>query len=117
MSRKWGSRRDRKWTAAVLARYGRVCALRLEGCTGVATTGDHIKPRSTHPWLEHDVSNGRPACLSCNRLRGARPLPLVSIDATTEFFESADTSRRESLLSLPPVLRKNAGTGGGASDA
>lgn len=71
---KWGGSRARAWTAAVLRRYGRVCALKLEGCTGIATEGDHIKPRKTHLHLQYDVTNGQPACRHCNGSRGARPL-------------------------------------------
>lgn len=35
---------------------------------------DHIKPRSTHPELKYDPSNGRIACRPCNRWFKAHPL-------------------------------------------
>lgn len=75
--RRWRGDRaaEKRWTAAVLARYGRVCWLGLDGCTTIATTGDHVIPRSVDPSLEFDVDNGRPACLNCNRRRRARPAP------------------------------------------
>ena len=80
--RKWGGRRAQSWSAAVLREQGRVCALRLEGCTLVATTADHVKPRSTHPHLQYDPANGRPSCSHCNSSRGARALRTVDqVDA------------------------------------
>lgn len=88
----WGGRRAAAWTAAVLDRHGRVCWLNLPGCTTVATTGDHIIPRSVQPELQYDVDNGRPACASCNRRRGATPADVSSlvVDDRSWFFESAD---------------------------
>lgn len=66
---RWGGRRAQEWTAAVLAEYGTLCALNLPGCTKVATTADHIVPRSLGGPL-YDVTNGRPACRTCNSKRG-----------------------------------------------
>lgn len=75
--RPWASVPGHKnWTAAVLAKYGTVCWLQYDGCTQIATTGDHVIPRSQRPDLELDVSNGRPACLKCNRRRRNRPAPV-----------------------------------------
>jgi 5-methylcytosine-specific restriction endonuclease McrA len=65
------------WRDAVLARYGLVCWLQLDGCTTHATTADHVIPRSERPDLELDVDNGRPACLNCNRRRRNRPAPSI----------------------------------------
>ena len=73
MAERWGGRRAQAWTAAVLAEYGDSCWLQLPGCTQLATTGDHIYPRSTHPQLQYLVANGRPACMSCNRKRQDTP--------------------------------------------
>lgn len=66
----WGGRSALAWTQAVLARYGTTCQLRLDGCTGVATTGDHVVPKSVDPSRQYDVTNGRPACRPCNSKRG-----------------------------------------------
>lgn len=83
---KWGGRKAQAWSAAVLRNQGRVCALRLEGCTLIATTADHVKPRSTHPHLQYDPSNGRPACSHCNSSRGARPVRTVDQVDTRGWF-------------------------------
>ena len=100
--KKWGGHRARQWTAAVLATYGRRCVLRLDGCTGVATTGDHVIPRSQRPDLQYVVTNGRPACLPCNQKRGARPLAAARlvVDAT-DLFESAAATLTDSAGSPP----------------
>jgi 5-methylcytosine-specific restriction endonuclease McrA len=85
----WGSTAaDQAWTAAVLDRYGRRCALRLVGCTGAATTADHIVPRSVDASLSHVVENGQPACRPCNSKRGATPLGLVVAVDDRAFFEN-----------------------------
>jgi 5-methylcytosine-specific restriction endonuclease McrA len=56
----------------VLERDGYRCQLSLPGCTRVATTADHIVPRS---WGGLTVlANLRAACGHCNNARGARPL-------------------------------------------
>lgn len=78
---KWGGRRAQAWTADVLDRYGRVCHLQLEGCKRVATTGDHLVPRSIDESRQYDVTNGRPACLPCNLRRQADPIAPVIVDA------------------------------------
>lgn len=69
---RWGGRRAQRWTAAVLATYGQRCALNYDGCTLVATEGDHIVPRSVDLSRQYDVTNGRPACRHCNAERGNR---------------------------------------------
>jgi hypothetical protein len=59
---------DSSYRAARAAMLGQPCALRLPGCTGTATTADHVVP----------VSRGgaggalRPACLHCNSARRDR---------------------------------------------
>ena len=69
MASKWGGRRAARYTAAVLAEYGTLCVLQLSGCTKIATTADHIVPRSLggDPWA---IENGRPSCRPCNSKRG-----------------------------------------------
>ncbi|WP_408898651.1 HNH endonuclease [Nocardioides sp. R1-1] len=106
---KWGGYRAQRWKAEVLARYGTVCVLRYPGiCTEVATTGDHIVPRSVDLSRQYDVSNGRPACLPCNQHRGdGRHDPPVSLDARA-FFESAEPLPKESEQSPPQASRKTA---------
>lgn len=107
---KWGGHRAQAWTAAVLARYGTTCHLHLEGCTRLATTGDHIEPRSRRPDLQYVIDNGRPACLHCNQLRSTAPIAqLVVVDARN-FFENPKMSRKESDQSPPRNLRKTSET-------
>ena len=89
---KWGGRRAQEWTAAVLATKGYLCHLRLPGCTIVATTGDHIVPRSVDSSREYDVTNGRPSCEHCNKKRKAAPLPSDSVVDARGFFENRFTS-------------------------
>lgn len=92
----WGGRRAQEWTAAVLANADLVneqgqplCLLRLEGCTTVATTGDHIVPQHDAPELRYDLSNGRPSCVSCNSKRGKRDLSQIraAVIDQRSFFE------------------------------
>ena len=52
----------------VIERDGGRCRMRLPGCTGVATTADHIVPRS-HGGTA-DPSNLRASCGHCNSARG-----------------------------------------------
>ena len=59
--------RHRKWAAAVLKRDKRVCALRLEGCTFIATEADHIIPVA-EGGDEYALWNGRAVCSHCHRL-------------------------------------------------
>ena len=73
----WGGRRAATWSADVLDTYGRSCWLQLPGCTGYATTADHLLTRSERPDLAYVVANGRPACLHCNSARNDTPLHLL----------------------------------------
>jgi hypothetical protein len=99
----WGGRRSVAWRLAVLAAHTGPngeppqCWLKLPGCTGLATTGDHVLPRKDRPDLAYSVPNGRPACLHCNSTRGGTPIHRLhliggtsagTVDAT-EFFDSA----------------------------
>lgn len=59
-------------TALVLETYGDQCALRLPGCTRLATTKDHRIPYSLGG--DDSLENFQPACRSCNSKRGNRIL-------------------------------------------
>jgi 5-methylcytosine-specific restriction endonuclease McrA len=63
-TRRWRALRDR------VVRESPVCSLRYPGCTIVATTADHILPRSTHPELTYERRNLRSSCTKCNMRRG-----------------------------------------------
>lgn len=58
---------SQRLTREVLDFYGPRCWLQLPGCTGLATTKDHVIP------VDHGgtdaLENLRPACLSCNSKR------------------------------------------------
>ena len=104
----WGSTAaDQGWTAAVLQKYGTRCLLRLDGCTGKATTADHIVPRSVDPSLAHVVENGQPACRQCNSKRGASPLGTVVHVDDRGFFEGSTTGVGQALRSPSPIVTKN----------
>ncbi len=55
----------------VIERDGGRCQLRLAGCTTVATTADHIVPRSKGGTSA--MGNLRASCRHCNAARGDRP--------------------------------------------
>jgi len=93
----WGGRAAQRWVAAVLDRYGTTCHLcQHEG----AESGDHVQPRSTHPWLALDVTNGRPVhhkpcpvCgVRCNIRRKAKPLTAAAPVDGLGFFETPASS-------------------------
>lgn len=66
---KWGGRKSTEAVALVLATYGDTCHLcRQPG----ATTADHVIPRTLGG--DDSLDNLRPAHLSCNAARGAKPL-------------------------------------------
>jgi 5-methylcytosine-specific restriction protein A len=72
---KSDGRKGRPWRrirADVLRRDNHQCRLRLSGCTGEATTVDHIIPRSRAPWLAHNRDNLIAACGHCNSSKGAK---------------------------------------------
>lgn len=46
------------------------CAIRGPGCTGIATTGDHIVPASEGG--RYELTNLRPACSTCNSSEGGK---------------------------------------------
>jgi 5-methylcytosine-specific restriction endonuclease McrA len=49
------------------------CRLKLDVCTGLSETADHIVPRSQAPRLTYVRSNLRGVCHACNRKRGDNP--------------------------------------------
>lgn len=52
------------WRKAVLSRDNYACVMCL---STIRLQADHIKPRSTHPELMRDVSNGRTLCYECHK--------------------------------------------------
>lgn len=107
---KWGGRRAQQWSRSVLERYGRVCLLQLEGCTRVATTGDHIIPKVERPDLAYVVTNGRPACRRCNSKRNADFLAAAPVvDNRADFFESGRPAGSHTHQSPPRPSRNSAG--------
>lgn len=70
--RRRGGRAQQALTAAVLAHYGNKCWLRLPGCTGIATTKDHVIPYAQGG--DDSLENFRPACRSCNSKRQDRTM-------------------------------------------
>lgn len=107
---KWGGRRAQAWTTAVLDRYGSVCLLALPGCTELATTGDHVIPKSERPDLAYDVTNGRPACRPCNSRRGTDPLDRVVLVDNASFFDASATREGLRPTDLPPNIHGKRGT-------
>ncbi|MDJ1115336.1 HNH endonuclease [Microbacterium dauci] len=67
---KRGGRASAKLTQLVLETYGTRCWLKLPGCTGLATTKDHVVP-FIHGGSDV-LENLRPACRSCNSKRQDR---------------------------------------------
>lgn len=69
----WGqagsTSRWRRLRAVVLLRDEGRCRMGLEGCTGVATTVDHVVPKVLGG--QDVLSNLRAACSSCNTKAGA----------------------------------------------
>ena len=76
-----GGRANSRLTQYVLDEKGRVCWLRLPGCTRVATTKDHVIPVA-HGGTD-DLDNLVPACRHCNSKRqergGGRSGPVVRV--------------------------------------
>lgn len=89
---KWGGQRTQKFRTNVFARYGRVCWLNYPGrCTVLATTVDHVIPKSIRPDLAFDISNGRPACESCNKKRHTTPAPIHPRVDERAWFQRSNT--------------------------
>lgn len=70
MAARKSGRANQRLTAWVLDTMGRECMVRLPGCTGRATTRDHITPVAQGG--TDAPSNLRPACRPCNSKRGNR---------------------------------------------
>lgn len=51
----------------IIRRDGELCQLRLEGCTGVATTADHVGDRR-----DHSFANLVASCRKCNERRASK---------------------------------------------
>jgi 5-methylcytosine-specific restriction endonuclease McrA len=66
--RQWRKLRDR------VVREEPNCWLRLDGCTRVTTTADHVVPQSQRPDLTMVRSNLRGSCASCNMRRGNKTI-------------------------------------------
>jgi 5-methylcytosine-specific restriction endonuclease McrA len=54
------------------------CWLKLAGCTGLSTTGDHILTVAERPDLALVRSNVRGACSSCNNKRNRKTIAQVA---------------------------------------
>jgi len=68
MTRKHkGGRASTALTRLVIETYGPICHLQLPGCTRRATTKDHVLP--VDQGGTDELSNLRPACVSCNSRR------------------------------------------------
>lgn len=57
-----------------------VCWLKLPGCTGASTQGDHVIPVVDRPDLALVRSNTHGACKSCNYKRGNLPIEALRLD-------------------------------------
>ena len=66
-----GSRPWRRMRARVL-REEPYCQVRLEGCTRVSTTVDHIIPKALRPDLVMSRENCRGSCRNCNLKKGKK---------------------------------------------
>jgi 5-methylcytosine-specific restriction endonuclease McrA len=84
--RQWRKLRDR------VVREEPNCWLRLDGCTVVSTTADHVIPRSHRPDLCMVRLNLRGACENCNLRRGNKTM--AELRATMERAKAG-----------PPALR------------
>ena len=105
MSRHYrGSGQARVRRAAWLAASDRRCVLRLEGCTGVADTVDHVVPVAYGGADTPD--NWRPACRHCNSSAGGRLAHVRSPEPNA-------TPVRSGLLASTATLRGGGGVGGG----
>jgi 5-methylcytosine-specific restriction endonuclease McrA len=65
-----GSTRAWRKLRAKVLREEPECRIQGPGCIGVATTVDHIVPRSVAPQLTMTRTNLRGACARCNYSRG-----------------------------------------------
>ncbi len=63
----------REWREAVFERDNHTCQLCGREPGGMRICTHHIKPKSTHPELEYDISNGVTLCNSCHATTHFRP--------------------------------------------
>lgn len=74
MSKAWEKGSSAAWRRVrklCLERDGFRCQIKGPNCTTVATTADHIVPRSVSD--DDSLGNLRAACATCNTERGDRP--------------------------------------------
>lgn len=76
------TRRLRKLRLEVL-REQPLCQLRLEGCTGISDTVDHIYPVSQFPQLREVKANLQGSCWACNCCASLRVATMASSMLTT----------------------------------
>lgn len=105
----WGGREAQRLTRLTLATYGTTCWLRWDHeCTLVATTADHVVPRSHGGG--HELENLRPACAHCNSARGNRPLDarprrVERVDGLA-FFQTEATEATRQPVHFSPTLKQ-----------
>jgi 5-methylcytosine-specific restriction endonuclease McrA len=68
--------------AEVFRAKGALCLIQLAGCTGKATTVDHLIPDVDGG--PHTVENLAPACRPCNQKRGASGMAYGTTTARTD---------------------------------
>ena len=86
---KWEDAEYRRNRATLLAGHP-ACAVRGPGCTGVATTVDHIVSRARGG--DNSLANLRPCCSMCNsRLggRAGRARQTIAWAAAAEFLKAS----------------------------
>ena len=59
--------------------YLNISSLCIRKLTRDTLTLEHVESKVRHPELKYDVSNIRPACPACNRLKGSRSLAQLVI--------------------------------------
>jgi hypothetical protein len=78
-------RSTRAWRALVARVVAEepACWLRLEGCTGASTTGDHVLTVADRPDLALVRANVHGACGPCNHRRGSLQVSALAADRGT----------------------------------
>jgi HNH endonuclease len=92
-----------RWKPLVIERDGARCRLRHPGCTIVATTADHIIPRSQGG--RTTLENLRASCCHCNSARGDGRNSEATRSSVTSVTRAAGQTGRgiESLARLAPA--------------
>jgi hypothetical protein len=113
MAAKRGGSASSNLTALVLATYGTLCHLRLDVCTRVATTKDHLIPYSHGG--DDSLENLRPACNKCNSKRqnkslggayGASIVVVIGPPASGKnTYIEAHASRSDIIIDLDAIAR------------